>query len=545
VSWVAGNLAAALGNMSYLVLARKWRPQTFTEVVGQSHVTLTLQNAIKANRVPHALVFSGLRGVGKTTVARILAKALNCEKGPEPCNHCPLCQDITLGTSMDVYEMDGASNRGIDEIREIREKVKYLPSHGRYKIYIIDEVHMLTKEAFNALLKTLEEPPPHVIFIFATTELHKIPLTIISRCQCYPFRRIDNQFLYKRLKEISLEEKIAIDEEALWLIVRTATGSLRDAISLLDQVVSFSLPPIKGEHVRAILGLFDSQLILKTLEAILKEDVRGAMEIIANIYEQGEDLKGFYHQLVTYWRHLLMVKINSETSLVDLPHYEKKALASLSRDYPLNHLEQLLALLLAEEQTLRLSTQPRFVLEALLIKMVEFKKIVPIELIVEKLKDVSKKEIEPSADLQNPSVEVEKEKDLFEQDLLITEDKVTSEDLSLKQSLRKILKRESPILIPILEKAHLSQDNTAITLTLSRSYANLLSDGELGRIFKKCCALCLGGGKEIIIKTNHEGKQTYKLKNKQEKTKDFDLLKEVLKVFGGEVVSSSGGKNGH
>ena len=336
--------------MSYLVLARKWRPQTFAEVVGQTHIVQTLQNAIKFNRIPHALLFCGPRGVGKTTVARVLAKALNCEKGPciEPCNECISCQEITQGHSLDVYEMDGASNRGIDEIREIRENVRYLPSKGRYKVYIIDEVHMLTKEAFNALLKTLEEPPPHVIFIFATTEPHKIPATIISRCQRFPFKRIASKTLYERVKYITAQEQIEIENEALWLLVRAAAGGLRDALSLLDQVISFSTPPIKAEDIRAILGLFDTQIVFEVIEAILDQDIKRTVFLIAKIAEEGEDIKEFYYQLVTYWRHLLMVKINPKTSLVDLPDNEIDRLQQLSQKQPLSRLELFFHLLLNE-----------------------------------------------------------------------------------------------------------------------------------------------------------------------------------------------------
>ncbi|MGE5855121.1 MAG: DNA polymerase III subunit gamma/tau, partial [Syntrophaceae bacterium] len=227
--------------MEYLVLARKWRPQVFEDVVGQDHVITTLRNAIRLGRVAHAFIFSGPRGVGKTSVARILAKALNCEKGPSeiPCNACANCREITEGSSMDVREIDGASNRGIDEIRELRENVKFSPSSSRYKIYIIDEVHMLTKEAFNALLKTLEEPPEHVMFIFATTEVHKVPATILSRCQRFDFRRISIEEIMTRLRYIAGEEKVTIDEDALMVIAKKGDGSLRDSQSIFDQVRSF------------------------------------------------------------------------------------------------------------------------------------------------------------------------------------------------------------------------------------------------------------------------------------------------------------------
>ena len=243
---------------SYLVLARKWRPQVFEEVIGQRHITQTLQNAISQKRVAHAFLFAGARGVGKTSTARILAKALNCETGPKinPCNQCANCQEITNGSSMDVIEIDGASNRGIDEIRELRENVRYTPAKSHYKIYIIDEVHMLTKEAFNALLKTLEEPPPHIVFVIATTEPHKIPATILSRCQRYDFKRISVKEVMESLKRIVAEEGIQISQRGLISISQESEGSLRDAQSLLDQVIQNCPHPlalearVHGPHIQ-------------------------------------------------------------------------------------------------------------------------------------------------------------------------------------------------------------------------------------------------------------------------------------------------------
>ena len=242
--------------MSYQVLARKWRPQVFEDVVGQGHITRTLQNAITSGRLAHAFLFSGPRGVGKTTTARILAKALNCDQGPTPtpCGKCDSCIETAAGTAVDVVEIDGASNRGIEHIRELREAVKYAPVGGKYKVYVIDEVHMLTNEAFNALLKTLEEPPPHVIFIFATTEPQKIPATIHSRCQRYGFKRVAVHEIIERLRTIAAAERITISDLGLARIARAAEGSMRDSLSLLDQAVSYSGLEIKDEELQATLG---------------------------------------------------------------------------------------------------------------------------------------------------------------------------------------------------------------------------------------------------------------------------------------------------
>ncbi|HSF32095.1 MAG TPA: DNA polymerase III subunit gamma/tau, partial [Candidatus Tectomicrobia bacterium] len=256
--------------MSYQVTARKWRPQTFAELVGQEHVARTLQNALRQGRIAHAYLFSGTRGVGKTTTARVLAKALNCEQGPlpEPCNECALCQAITMGSSLDVLEIDGASNRGIDEIRDLREKIRYAPARSRYKVYIIDEVHMLTEHAFNALLKTLEEPPPQVVFIFATTEPQKVPITILSRCQRFDFRKVASAEIALCLEKIAEQESIRISREALHRIARRAEGSLRDAQTLFDQVVAFCGSEVREEDVGQLLGLAGEDQMLALLEAM-------------------------------------------------------------------------------------------------------------------------------------------------------------------------------------------------------------------------------------------------------------------------------------
>jgi len=260
--------------MTYQVTARKWRPQKFEDVVGQEHITATLMNAIKTNRIAHAYIFTGPRGVGKTTTARILAKALNCENphDAEPCNECAMCKTINDSQTMDIIEIDGASNRGIDEIRTLRESVKYAPTRGKYKIYIIDEVHMLTKESFNAFLKTLEEPPAHTIFVFATTDIHKVPLTIISRCQRFDFRRIQLDTIKKTLSDIAKAENISIDDKTLTLISKKADGALRDAQSLFNQVISFCGDKIDSETVSKMLNLIDDDLFFTISDAILEKD---------------------------------------------------------------------------------------------------------------------------------------------------------------------------------------------------------------------------------------------------------------------------------
>lgn len=296
--------------MTYQVFARKYRPQTFTEVVGQDPIISTLKNSIKESRVAQSFLFSGTRGVGKTSTARILAKALNClnPDSQDPCNQCEQCQDITDGRSMDVLEIDGASNRGIDDIRNLRENVKFKPANAKFKIYIIDEVHMLTTDAFNALLKTLEEPPSHVKFIFATTELHKVPSTILSRCQKFEFRKVPASKLVAKLKEILVDEKIEADEKSLYAIARSAEGSLRDAESLLDQIVSFSQGSISYEKTREALGQPDEEIYITLIDAILKKNTKDCLETFTPLALEGKDMHQLSQGLTEMFRTMLILK---------------------------------------------------------------------------------------------------------------------------------------------------------------------------------------------------------------------------------------------
>lgn len=374
--------------MSYLVLARKWRPQVFEDVIGQRPITHTLQNAISQKRVAHAFLFTGARGVGKTSTARILAKALNCEQGPgvNPCNQCNTCREISAGTSLDVIEIDGASNRGIDEIRELRENVRYTPAKSRHKIFIIDEVHMLTREAFNALLKTLEEPPPHIIFVFATTEPHKIPATILSRCQRYDFKRIPLKDIVESLKKITEEEKVQISARGLLYIARESDGSMRDAESLLDQIISYSGRAIRDDDVIDVLGLVDQKTLNDTLEAILNRDAERCLEIVDRVYQYGYDVQHFCRELLQSLRNLILIKISEHPGhLIDLPEEELNLLRTLAEKQSFDHLNHLFNLLLKGEEEVAQSTYPRMMLEMTLIRMATLRPVLPVDDILKKL----------------------------------------------------------------------------------------------------------------------------------------------------------------
>ena len=295
--------------MSFLVTARKWRPVVFEDVVGQEHVTSTLRNSITQQRIAHAYIFTGSRGVGKTTTARLFAKVINCEKpiNNNPCNNCDRCLEITEGRSIDVYEIDGASNKSVAEVRDLREAVRYGPSKCKYKIYIIDEVHMLSNAAFNALLKTLEEPPPYLIFIFATTEISKVPATILSRCQRYDFRRNSISEIISRLTFIAQEENISIDKEALHYIAKKSDGSMRDSQSIFDQLVALCGNNITGEHVRTTLSVVDTEVFFALTDLILQKDVRGGLELVDNIVTRGFAFGDLLRGVIEHFRNLLIV----------------------------------------------------------------------------------------------------------------------------------------------------------------------------------------------------------------------------------------------
>jgi DNA polymerase III subunit gamma/tau len=397
--------------MSYLVLARKWRPQSFDDIAGQEHITRTLSNAIRSNRIAHAYLFTGVRGVGKTTAARILAKALNCEKGPtpNPCNQCSFCAEITSGNCIDVLEIDGASNRGIDEIRQIIENVRYQPAQCRFKIYVIDEVHQVTRDAFNALLKTLEEPPPSVKFILATTEPHRLPETILSRCQRYDFRRITLREIVRRLDEISQQEGLKITKGALVLLAREADGSMRDAQSLLEQVLACVEPgstsrdetAVDERLLEEILGLAERQVLYELSKAVIQGNAQRCIELIAKVVVEGRDLGRLSRDLVEHFRNLLVVRLAKTDAkdaeapgkgqLLDLPDQEIDDLRTQVADLSTETLLDYFDFMAAGDEEVNRSSNPRFPLETVLVRLATLPKTLPIAQLLERLEKLEKK----------------------------------------------------------------------------------------------------------------------------------------------------------
>jgi len=373
----------------YEVLARKYRPQTFSELAGQEHVSRTLQNAIDSGRVAHAFLFTGARGVGKTSTARIMAKTLNCERGVthEPCNVCPLCIEITKGTSTDVFEIDGASNNGVDDVRDLRDNIKYLPSHSRYRIIIIDEVHMLSTNAFNALLKTLEEPPEHVKFIFATTEPHKLPVTILSRCQRFDFKRVTLPKIISRLREIADKESVIISDSSLALIARKGDGSMRDSLTALDQVLAFCGNSVSDEDVGTLLGTVDRRLLAEISAGVFNGDTQAVLEGIKRVDLVGYNMRQFCQELIEHFRNLLVIRsVRKPEEILDLASAELDELKTQAGSISPQDIQRRLTLLLKADAEMAYASFPRLIIEMALLKAALLAPVIPIQELIEKIR---------------------------------------------------------------------------------------------------------------------------------------------------------------
>jgi DNA polymerase-3 subunit gamma/tau len=360
--------------LDYQVSARKYRPGTFDDVIGQPHVIQTLMNAVSTKRIAHAYLFSGTRGVGKTTVARILAKALNCERGPtsRPCDRCENCREIAQGSSVDVIEIDGASNTSVDDVREIRENVKFTPFRGQFRVYIIDEVHMLSNSAFNALLKTLEEPPAHVVFVFATTEIHKIPATILSRCQHYNFRRIARTEIIERLRHVAAQDQLTLEDRSFVALARASEGRMRDALSLLDQAIAYGGKAIRHSDLEVLLGAVPQELVQGLIRAVWVQDSPAALASLAHLLDQGHDLRAFCAEVVERLRNLLVAAVvpgrTELRSLIETAEEDLNQLSVEANALTPEQIQELLAIFIQAEDSLRFSSHPRFVVETAAIR---------------------------------------------------------------------------------------------------------------------------------------------------------------------------------
>ena len=548
--------------MSYLVLARKWRPQSFGDIAGQEHITRTLSNAIRSNRIAHAYLFTGVRGVGKTTAARILAKALNCEKGPtpNPCNQCSFCQEITSGGCIDVLEIDGASNRGIDEIRQIIENVRYQPAQCRFKIYVIDEVHQVTRDAFNALLKTLEEPPPSVKFILATTEPHRLPETILSRCQRYDFRRIALREIVRRLDEISQQEGLKITEGALVLLAREADGSMRDAQSLLEQVLACVEPkskqhgetPVDERLLEEILGLAERQVLYKISNAVIQGNARKCIELVAKVVVEGRDLGRLSRDLVEHFRNLLVVRLAKPDAkeaeavgkgqLLDLPDQEIGDLRAQVADLSTETLLDYFDFMAVGDEEVNRSANPRFPLETVLVRLATLPKTLPITQLLERLEKLEKK-----LPVAAPAASVSPPRETLQPFPVVTSGppavaSAAGDKDNLWQNFVAFIGREKKFLASHLESAT-AQELPPGQLKIGvaeRHHLNYLQDPDNLSILRNLAKRFFGDDVAVQITAADPGSsgrrtETTAAGSASQGDEGNPMVKEALRIFGGSI----------
>ena len=535
--------------MKYQVIARKFRPQVFEEVVGQKPIVQTLQNAIQMDRIGHAYLFSGPRGVGKTTTARILAKGLNCEKGPTitPDNTCASCQEISSGKSIDVFEIDAASNTGVDNIRELRESAKYAAARSRYKIFIIDEVHMLSTSAFNALLKILEEPPPHVVFIMATTERHKLPATILSRCQQFIFRTISPVEIQAHLRQIADREGVKIDDRALSYIVKASEGSMRDAQSLLDQIISFSGQQVVDEDVRDVLGFIPSEILDRTLDALAARDSKALLENVGIVIDQGLNVQQYVREFIGRVRDLLILKLGLEEKILGSPE-EKRALTSRAAAFSEQDLIRFFDMLLRLENELRWTSQVRFHLEVGFIKLAKIGFVRDIEDVLREVKGGSPTAAPgPAAPVRTPAApripdlpktpKVESQK--FERaSEPKTEEKpapaASEEAYTFADIFNRRVEEKSPITAVYVQKAdrvELIGDDVRIIVANATQFSQLQSKEHKSVLDAAAGELV---GKPVSVSLIMKESQS-KDGSSVESAKDEPLVKRFLEVFRGDL----------
>jgi DNA polymerase-3 subunit gamma/tau len=548
--------------MPYQVLARRCRPQTFEDVIGQKHVTRTLKNAIKEGRIAHAFLFAGERGVGKTSIARILAKALNCIQGPieQPCNQCPSCQEITAGTAIDVHEIDGASNTGVDDVRVLRENVRYMPSRDRYKIYIIDEVHMLSKPAFNALLKTLEEPPPHVIFMFATTEPEKIPDTIISRCLRFDLKRIATQEIVAHLEALVGQDNISISKRALYVIARTAAGSMRDAQSLLDRILSYCGAEARDADVEELLGRVDRGVLHKITAALLADDAQACLETLNTIYESGFDLRQFYYAYLEHLRDLMVVKVSrASTGWMDMPEEELKEAERLSAACSADDLQRYFRLWFSAEDEISRSPMPKIALEMCLLEMIQAKRSIPVDEVLQRLETLQQqfatgapKRVAPAAAPIPPAAYSVKEDQapIPRSPAPHAQTVPTQPQAHLREqpagSFLDFIRQHNLPLASQLEHGHMllrGESELVIELPANSFYLENIKNRETEKIiqqlgeefFKRTLKLTVVAGAQNSVVSNEDDRDQERKKKRQEALRN-PLVQKIIDSFDGEIV---------
>jgi DNA polymerase III subunit gamma/tau len=550
--------------MEFQVSARKWRPQKFSELIGQEHIVRTLTNAIELNRVSHAYLFSGTRGVGKTTSARIFAKALNCQspKGCEPCDVCPTCIEIKQGTSLDVQEIDGASNNGVAEVRDLVENIQYAASSCKYKVYIIDEVHMLSKSAFNALLKTLEEPPPRVIFIFATTELNKIPETILSRCQCFEFKPLSHKQIVRQLELIGKHDGIEIDPKSLDEIAKTGSGSMRDAQSLLDQVIAFSGKQVTQGSVESVLGIVGQSALESFVEHLIARDAAALIEQVQEIANAGKDLNFFCRDLLETIRNLLIVQVarNPET-ILDSETCDLAVLTRQAKALDSDQWQQMFTVLSRTEAEMKRSSQARAVFEMAILRLTDIRPFQKIDALIDTINktagdsaDAPSRVIAPQPKNAQASVEPSKPQEPFVQQSDSSVDTENQEGVGSSGAWdkikREIVKRKASFGHYFMVCDFIELTDSTIHLSVADSYTKELIEKEenVQAIEEAVQAVCQRVVKvKLSLKTQGQGgsgkasanngaeKKTLTDYNDKGQITESEIIREALEIFGGVV----------
>ncbi len=535
--------------MDFQVSARKWRPQKFSELIGQEHIVRTLSNAIEMNRVSHAFLFSGTRGVGKTTTARILARVLNCEKGPtiDPCGTCSFCREITEGHCIDVQEIDGASNNGVAEVRDLIDNVQYATSSARYKVYIIDEVHMLTKNAFNALLKTLEEPPPRVIFIFATTELIKIPETILSRCQCFEFKPLSNAQITKQLELICGQEGIQIDEKGLVEISKIGAGSMRDAQSLLDQVIAYSGKKVDTDSVEAVLGIVGGTTLELFAERLIKREPSELITLVQQVANQGKDLNLFCRSVMEYLRNLLMVKVsrNPET-LLNAQTCNLEVLKKQAEGFHADELQQMFTILSRAETEMKRSSLAQMVFEMAILRLTETRPFKKIDDLIHKINQ-AEGEVQQAQPVA-PSTQSDSAASPAKSQSIVQSEN-GSFDSSIWARIRQEVSRKRPAFEHYLDKCQvLALNEKEIQLMFSDPFTlEMVETPENIQFIKDMVRSASGHEVQVVLKlgearptpspsSNEQKKKTRNDDSQSRQKTESEIIQDALDIFGGTVV---------